>query len=176
MEEIIEAFRPFVIKTARSIYIRSFDINDLIQIGMMSIIKAVEMFDVNRGNAFTSYMFNAVKINFYNLIRTNIKRASECSANSLNKEGFELIDNIVSEENLEEDMVKKEEKVMLTKALNKLSEKDREVVHWFYFENKDLKSYAVFKSISYRTAVARKKSALIKLKKYLEEMNYNGIL
>lgn len=174
MEEIIKKFTPFVIKTAGSTYIKGLDVEDLIQIGQVSTIKAVNMYDTDRGSSFTSYVFNAIKINFYNLIRCNVKRISDCSINSLNKDGFEIIDSIAGDENIEEDVVKKEEKVLLGRALNKLSEK--EVIYWFYFENRTLNDYANFKGICYRAAIGRKKKALIKLRKYLEEMNYHGSL
>lgn len=176
MEEIIKKFTPFVIKTARSTYIKGLELEDLIQIGQVSIIKAVNMYDIDRESSFTSYVFNAIKINFYNLIRCNVKRVSDCSTNSLNKDGFEIIDSIAGDENVEEDMVKKEEKLLLGRALNKLSEKEKEVIYWFYFENRTLNDYANFKGICYRAAIGRKKKALIKLRRYLEEMNYHGSL
>lgn len=176
MEEVVTSFTPFVVKTARSIYIRGLEVKDLIQIGEISIIKAVNLYDADKGSKFTSYVFSAVRINFYNLIRTNAKKNSECSINSINKEGFELIDSIVSVENIEEDMVKKEEKVLLNRALNRLSEMEKEIIYWFYFENRTLNDYAKFKGVCYRTATERKKKALIKLKKYLKEMRYCGNL
>lgn len=176
MEEIVTSFTPFVIKAARSIYVRGYELQDLIQIGGASVIKAVNMYDAAKGSKFTSYVFSAVRINFYNLIRTNAKRNYECSINSLNNEGFELIDSIASEENVEEDMVKKEEKLLLNRALNKLSELEKEIIYWFYFENRTLNDYANFKEVCYRTAVDRKKKALTKLKKYLKEMGYCGNL
>lgn len=168
MEEIIISFTPFIIKTAKSIYIKGYDISDLIQIGGISIIKVVNMYDINRGNGFTTYVTTAIKRSLYALIRNNIKKTSYCSLNSLNEEGCELMDIIVSEENIEEDFFKKEEKNQLRKALKKLSEKEKEIIYWFYYENKTLQDYSIYKGINYRTAVGRKKKALIKLKSIIQ--------
>lgn len=168
MEEIVRKFMPFVIKTARGIYIRGQEMSDLVQIGRVSIIKAVKMYDIDKGNGFTSYVTNAIKRNFYTLIRDNVKKSSYCSLNSLNEEGFELIDILVSGENIEEDFCEQEEKIELRKALNRLSEKEKEIIHWFYFENKTLQQYAELKAIGYRTAVERKKRALIKLRTFMQ--------
>lgn len=168
MGEIVEKFTPFVIKTAKSIYIKGLDIQDLIQMGKISIIKAVNMFDVDKSNGFTSYVTNTIMRNFYTLIRDNVKKASYCSLNSLNKEGCELIDTLASDEDLEEDFSRKEEKRMLAKALNKLLDKEKEIICWFYFENRTLQEYANFKGIAYRTAIDRKKRALIKLRSIIE--------
>lgn len=168
LEEIIKSFTPFVIKTARSIYIKGYDLEDLIQIGQVSIIKAVNMYDTNKTSAFTSYVVNSIKRNYYNLIRDNVKSASTCSLNSVNDEGYELVDSIPSGQNIEEDFEKNEETALLYKALNKLSEKDRYIIQWFYLENKSLDSYAKENRIAYRTAVDRKKKALDNLRKILQ--------
>lgn len=168
LEDIIKKFTPFIIKTARSIYVNGHDLEDLIQIGKISVIKAVNMYDVSREKGFVTYVTNAVTRNFYNLIRARVKEGSFCSLNSVNDEGSELIDSIACGDNLEEDYETKEEKLMLLKALEKLSEKEREVIYWFYFQNKTLEQYAREKGICYRTAVDRKKKALIKLRDFLK--------
>ncbi len=174
MKEIVKRYTPFVIKTARSIYVKGYAVEDLIQEGRSSIIKAVNMYDTERGNAFTSYVFNTIKRTLYLLIRAGVKEGNCCSLHSLNKEGCEFIDVLASAENIEEDTVKKEEKTILSKALRKLDEGEKEIIYWYYFENKTLNEYANFKDVCYRTAIARKKKALLKLKKYLEGMNFNG--
>ena len=167
LEEIITRYMPFVIKSAKSIYIRGYELSDLIQIGQVSIIKAVKLFDVNKSSGFTSYVTNAITKNFYTLIRSNVKKVSCCSLNAVNQEGYELIDSLPSEENLEEQYENKEEILLLRKALEKLSEKDRYIINWFYFKNKTLDQYAKEEGIGYRTAVDRKKRALENLKKLL---------
>ena len=174
MEEIIKRYTPFVIKTARSIYVKGQEVEDLIQIGQASIIKAVNMYDTERANAFTTYVFNTIRRTLYLLIRRSVKDAKCCSLQSLNNEGCELIDVLAGEEDIEEDMVKKEEKVMLTRALGKLNEQEREIIRWFYFERRSLGDYASLKGICYKAAGDRKKKALMKLKKCLEGMDFNG--
>jgi RNA polymerase sigma factor (sigma-70 family) len=164
MGEIIEKFTPFVIKRAKSIYIKGWDFEDIIQMANVSIIKAVNMFDTDKSNGFISYVTNTITRNFYTLIRDNVKRTSYCSLNSLNKEGSELIDIIASDEDMEEDFIRKEENRRLIKALSKLSEKEKEIIYWFYFEGRTLQDYANSKGVGYRTAVDRKKRALIKLR------------
>lgn len=169
MVEVIESFTPYVIKTARSLYIKGYEVKDLIQSGKVSIIKAVNMFDVDKSKNFTSYITNSITRNFYYLIRGNIKAASCCSLNSVNDGGQELIDNIASEENLEERIIEDEEKAALKRAVEKLPEKYREIILWFYIENKTLDQYSKEKGIAYRTVKNRKKKALEKLKEMLKE-------
>ena len=165
MEEIIRSFTPFVVKTARGVYVKGYDMDDLIQSGRMSIMKAVSMFDISKGKGFISYVTNAVTKNFYYLIRGTVKEASCCSLNTVNSEGYEIVDCIASEENLEEQIVEDEEKAALKRALEKLGEKERDIIYWFYFEKKTLEQYAKEKGVGYRTCIDRKKRALEKLKR-----------
>ena len=50
----------FCYKGARGIYVKGCEFEDLIQIGRMSIMKAVSMFDVSKGKGFISYVTNSV--------------------------------------------------------------------------------------------------------------------
>lgn len=173
MGEIVLQFTPFVVKSAKSIYIRGYEISDLIQSGKQSIIKAVKMYDMDKRNNFIGYVISAIKKNFYVLIRNNVKKSSYISLNILNEEGSELIDMLVSEENIEEDFLKRQERIKLKEALSKLSDKEKEIIYWYYFENRSLREYAELKAIGYRTALDRKSRALIKLRTFMEG-NYNG--
>jgi len=171
MEFIVERFTGLVVKTARGIYVKGQEFQDLIQIGRLSIIKAVNMFDDSKGKGFTSYVKNAIIKNFYYLIRGTVKTASCCSLNSLNSQGIEIMECIVSEENVEEQIIENEEAAALNRALRELSEKEREIIEWFYIQNKALGQYAEEKGIGYRTAIDRKKRALEKLKNILTGRN-----
>lgn len=169
LEYIIKRFTPFIIKTARSIYINGQDIEDLIQIGKISVMKAVDKYDITRGNGFVSYVMSAVTRNFYNLIRSRVRQGTTYSLNSQNSEGFELMDSLQSDFNMEEDYEKSEEKFMLMKVLEKLSKEEGELINWIYFQNKTLEKYAREKDICYKTALNRKKKVLIKLRDFLDK-------
>jgi RNA polymerase sigma factor (sigma-70 family) len=169
LEYIIKRFTPFIIKTARSIYINGQDIEDLIQIGKISVMKAVDKYDITRVNGFVSYVMSAVTRNFYNLIRSRVRQGTTCSLNSQNSEGFELMDSLQSDFNMEEDYEKREEKLMLMKVLEKLSKEEGELINWIYFKNKTLEKYAREKDICYKTALNRKKKVLIKLRDFLDK-------
>lgn len=166
LEAIIEKYTPFVIKTARSIYVKGYGIEDLIAAGQVGIIKAINMYDTERSDGFTTYVFNTIRTTLYLLIRKAVKEASCCSLHSLNSEGRELIDTLASDFNIEDDMVKKDERDSLSAALKRLGEGEKEIIYWYYFNKRNLKEYANFKGVSYRTAIARKKKAIAKLRKY----------
>ncbi|WP_278330508.1 sigma-70 family RNA polymerase sigma factor [Clostridium magnum] len=171
MGVVMKRFTGLIAKTARGIYIKGLEFDDLVQIGRLSIIKAVNMFDPSKGKSFTGYVKNAIIKNFYYLIRGTAKTASYCSLNSLNSEGIEIIECLVSEENVEEQIIESEQAAALHRALRELSEKEREIIEWFYIKDKALGQYAEEKGIAYRTAIDRKKRALEKLKNILTGRN-----
>ncbi|WP_411680019.1 sigma-70 family RNA polymerase sigma factor [Clostridium thailandense] len=171
-QKIIEKYTPFAIKTARSIYVKGYDIEDLIAIGQAAVIKAINIYDTEKSSAFTTYVFNTIKTEVYQVLRKNIKEASCCSLHSLNKDGLEFINTLVSDFNIEEDSIKREEKTILRTALKKLNEEEKEIIYWYFYHNKTLKDYGKYKGISYRTAVDRKKKAVEKLKKYLKKLKF----
>ena len=72
MDEIIEKFRYFVIKQSGKYKIPSYDFEDLVQHGYLSIIKAVKLYKPGR-SSFTTYCTNAVINNFNALLRGQIK-------------------------------------------------------------------------------------------------------
>jgi RNA polymerase sporulation-specific sigma factor len=65
LQEVIERFRPFVIKTAMGIFISGMEMEDLIQEGYISIIRVIDKFDIGKNSCFTAYVKSAV-INNYN--------------------------------------------------------------------------------------------------------------
>jgi DNA-directed RNA polymerase specialized sigma subunit len=85
----------------------------------------------------------------------------------LNNEGYEVIENLASKDNIEDEIIENEEKLSLYAGINKLSKKEKEVIVWFYFENRTLEEYARQKGICYRAAVERKRIALKKLRYHM---------
>ncbi|MCH3965032.1 MAG: sigma-70 family RNA polymerase sigma factor [Clostridium sp.] len=164
LEEICRSFEGFIVKKARTIYIRGYEMEDLIQEGYRSVITAVNRYDVGK-NSFTAYVTNSIVKNFYSLMRKNLGKPFSCSLNSVNDGGCELMDTLVSGENIEEDFVTRENESELASSMDKLSRDEKDIIFWYYLEEKSLGEYAESRNVSYRTAVYRKKIALDKLKK-----------
>lgn len=163
-QDIVSRFTPFIIKICRRIYVKGYELEDLIQIGQVSIIKAINKYEINRRDAFTTYAVNSIKINLYRLIKYKMNSISECSLNTVNKSGYEIIETLTSKDNTEDKVIENEEKLSLYKGINRLSEKEKEVISWFYFKNRTLEEYAREHGICYRLAVERKRSAVRSLK------------
>lgn len=163
-QDIVSKFTPFIIKTCRRIYIRGYELEDLIQVSKLSVIKAISKYKINKKDAFTTYAVNAVKMNLYRLIKYKVNSISECSLNTVNKRGYEIIETLTSKDNIENKIIEKEERLSLYKGINRLSKKEKEVITWFYFKNRTLEEYARENGICYRAAVERKRRAICNLR------------
>lgn len=166
--EIINRFKGFIYKTSKEIYINGYDTEDLLQIGYMSLINAVFKFDLNKNKNFTSYVSSAIKNNFYYEIRQKSRYNAESSLNKELDEGIEFIENLVSDENLEEKVLLKEDIYSLYKALKLLSPEERELINYVYFKHGKLKEYSKIKNMNYVTCIKFKEKILKKLKKLME--------
>lgn len=170
LEEIVKIYKPYIIKIARSIYINGYETEDLIQIGVIALIKAVKRFQLERGAVFTAFAVTVIKNAFNEELRKIIgkrwDKKFKCSLNNVTEEGKEFIEMLASEEDIEEEVVLKEQIILLRKVMSKLPEKDREIIQWFYFENRSLKEYSELKGISANLAAQRKGRAMEKLKRY----------
>lgn len=164
IEETVKRFIPFIRKICRKIYVRGYELEDLIQIGKVSIIQAINNYKINRTYAFTTYVVNTVKINFYRLMKYKVNSISEISIEVIDNNWYKEIKAIAFNNSIENEIIKNEEKRRLYYEINKLSHNEKELIYWFYFENKTLEEYARKKGICYSSAVKRKRNAIKKLR------------
>lgn len=167
-EELLNRFKPYIIKKVREIYIKNYDIDDLIQIGNISIIKAIDKYNLDKGN-FVSYVTFAINNNFNYEIRKMSKTRYDSSLNKIIDENLEIIDIVTCEENIEENFIRKQKLNDIRIALNKLNKKERNLIYRIYFTDIKLKEYASKEGIKYGSALKRKTKILNKLRCILKE-------
>lgn len=164
--EVLERFAPFIVKTARGIFISGMDMEDLIQEGYMSVIKAVKSYDPGRNSSFIPYVMNAVKFNYFYSIRQKAKFNSDISMQSSIGEGIIMEDTFEDDVDIEGDFIHEEDFERLRTALNKLTYEEKcEILSYFNDEGKTLKQIAEEKGIKYTTLVKRKNALVCKLKR-----------
>jgi RNA polymerase sigma factor (sigma-70 family) len=160
MEHVVTSFKFFIIKQASKYRIPSYDFEDLIQYGNLSVIKAVKHYKIHN-KKFTSYCVHSVINNYNALLKSQIKHYKELQ----NEDVLNLQTN---DFNLEDAFICTESKKEIVQALNKLKLSEKTIINKMYFNDKTLKDIALEGNMKYSTAYSVKKSALNKLKKYLE--------
>lgn len=169
VESLLKNFYPFILKQASKVYLSGYSMEDLIQIGYLSILKSIYKYDLDKNTNFVSYVTNAIRNNYYYLIR---KQARNNEIISLNEEApkstNEIIELLEADVDVEEDILKLDEIYRLKQALNKISKEDREFILYVFSKNRGaLKEYSKEKGINYNTCKAKKKKLLKKLKDML---------
>lgn len=156
MEQIINKFNYFVIKYAAKYKIPSYDLDDLVQHGFLSIIKAVYNYKPDSNN-FTTYCNNSIINNFNALLKAQIKHYREV-------QNEDILDMQPYDFTLEDEVIAFDEAKKVVQAFNKLDETSKKIIKGVYFEDKSLKEVAATYDINYRKAIAIKKASLKKLK------------
>lgn len=169
MGKIVDAYKPFVVKTALGIFIVGSDMEDLIQEGCISIMNAVMRYDKNKSSNFTSYVTNAVKKNFFYAIRKAAKGNYDCSLDAEISEGVELIECFADDFNIEEDYIKNEDIIKLKAVLKTLPREELELLMFLYDKERGaIKKKAEELQVKYTTLIKRR-DRIIKKLRYLME-------
>ena len=166
IEEFINLFTPLIKNRTKGLYIKNHDEEDLMQIGRISIIKALNNYDINRGSSLISYVKNTIDRNYFYEIRKNYKSVSEISINlTLSQDGF-YSKFFASQENVEANYLDKELQYKLSMAIASLSIKERELIEFVYFKNTwgGLTRYSREKDLPYSKALNIRNKILSKLK------------
>lgn len=169
----------------------AYDTEDLISVGTIGLIKAIDSFDINKGIHLATYASRCIDNEVLMMLRADKKRNLEVSLQDtigVDKEGNEitLIDVIESsEEDIDKECILKEDVKVLYKGFEQnLSKREKDIISLRYgikpsydegkpkvsfAKPKTQKQIAISMGIS-RSYVSRiEKKALGKLRKYFEE-------
>lgn len=166
LETLCKYFKPYIVRQAHLTYVKGYEIEDLIQIGYVSLLKAINMYKPTNKN-FNYYVLASIKRNFYYLIRQEARHNNEYSMEFQTSEGLTLADSIEDKFNLEENYIKKETHQELKECLKLLNKEEKEMIKWVYFQKESLKEYAEIKKITYNQSRYRMQKVLKKLKELL---------
>jgi len=169
--KVLEQYKPFIFKMARTYNIKDYDMYDLVQIGYVALINAVIKYKAS-SHTFSTYAFKSIENAFKYTARKNQKYNSNLSLNThidpLEGTYSEFIDSIESDECLEEDIVRAESIKEVKKAVSKLPADEMELIIMVYYSNCSLRTYAAKKGLNYLQAVRKKNRILKKLNLYLK--------
>lgn len=160
-EEIIEKFKFLVFKEASRYHVPGYELEDLVQHGYLSIIKAIAMYKLG-SNSFNGYCINAIRMNFRALLKGEIKHFREVSNNEMLD--FDTVEDYKF--TLEDEVIAYDEVKKLYVALDKLEPLEREIIERHYILGEALGEIACDRDKSYHQFVRIKKKALEKLRKF----------
>jgi RNA polymerase sporulation-specific sigma factor len=158
-EQIIEKFKYLIFKDAAKYHIPGYELEDLIQHGYLSVIKAISMYKLG-SKSFNGYCITDIKMNFKALLKGQIKHFREVPSN-------EMLDFDTAGDykfTLEDEVIVYAEVKKLYAALDKLEPLEREVIERYYILGQPLGEIACDSDKSYYQFVRVKRKALERLR------------
>lgn len=163
---LINKYKPLIIKYSISYILKNYDKEDLIQIGTIAVIKAIEKYDMSHGEDFIDcYIINSIKNTYRNLARANIKYKSESSLNISVDEDIDIQSLLPDDYNLENDIIKTMQHVDLNNLLKSLTLEEYTLIKEAYLtENSNLYKYCITNNLNYHKKRRELIALLSKLK------------
>lgn len=173
MEELINTYQKLIKKYTTTYFIKGYEDEDLEQIANMALIQAVKKYDIDNKANFTGFLDVFLRNTFTTMINKKVNTINTYSLNTIvyddSEDTKEYIDILIDDMNLEEDTVRKEERILLRQALNKLSMDEREVLLAAYSGHGKLKEYAKENGITYKQGRYKRDKALKRVCKLISE-------
>lgn len=163
---LINKYKPLIIKYSISYILKNYDKEDLIQIGIIAVIKAIEKYDISHGEDFIDcYIINSIKNTYRNLARANIKYQSESSLNISVDEDIDIQSLLPDDYNLENDIIKNMQHLELKNILNSLTDDEFNLIKVSYLTpNLTLYKYCTENNLNYHKKRRQLLSLLSKIK------------
>lgn len=167
---IIQVMTPYIHKVAKSYFINLYSEEDLIQMGIVSVLKAIASYDVKRYSNFCGYAAFAIKNNYGTLLRREYKKGSEVSLNHTDSNGVEMVDMLFSDEELEDECILKTQLVELKETLGLLTKEEKNFIIYIYMMSRGgIKAYSDKYGVKYSTCISMRDRIIKKLKKSMKE-------
>ncbi len=154
---LMDKYKPLILKLASKYRIPSYEFEDVVQYGYLTLIKAIKMYKLE-SNSFNGYVIRAIRNNILDLFKKNVKLYNEINDDRV------LNICIDKELTVEEHILAGEEIKRLYKVLDKLSEDEKKIINDYYFNNKTLKTIACENNLNYKKIVKDKKRVLERMK------------
>lgn len=171
-QEVVERYKPYVIKNAQKYYIYGMEMEDFISEGYVSIASAIRKYDKSKNSSFTPYVNRAIQCNFYNIVRKNCRYNNNVSMQLPLSENMNLEDVFEDQFNIEDDYTHKEDLSLLKEVMDKLSSEEIDDIYCFF--NTDgitFKQIAEDRKIGYSALIKQKNDLFLKVKRLFESMN-----
>ncbi len=161
LEEVVESLQPLLIASIKRYYNNSKEYEDLMQDGNMVIMESIYEYNKTKGVHFLGFIKLRIK---YLYLDKHKRRYHESLDQKIGEEDDTMVDLLVSDEmDFLDDLIIREDIVRLNKAMDSLSDRQRQVVEMFYLEKMRVGDIGKKLGLAYRTVINTKASALEKM-------------
>ncbi len=167
--KLLERLSPLLGASIRRYSDRKEDYDDLMQEGYLFILEILNTYDPKRGAGFAWYIKMRLK---YFYLGKNQKISLESLNRKVNNEDGEeeFIDFLESDEDVVADILKMDKHMTLYKAYDALSEREKQVIAYYYIKELSMVQISKKLDLSYRTVVNTKVNGLKRLRRYYKKL------
>ena len=156
-EELIVAYRPLVFWIAGKIHITDPELKqDIIQEGMLALIRAVDKFEPEREFKFSTYAYHKIHGQIINMLERSEKKAP-----------LPVPDEWLQNDEYEEDYSSGDEWLDVSQSISKLEGREAEIVTALFFEGKKPKDVANEKKLDVSHVYRLRRTAIAKIRGWL---------
>ncbi|WP_346847834.1 sigma-70 family RNA polymerase sigma factor [uncultured Clostridium sp.] len=170
MEELINEYKYLIIKEASKVHVRGYEMEDLIQMGNITLMRCLEKYTLEKGN-FTAYISYAIKNNFNYLIRQRAKDNEVQTIEAPIETNLRIEDTLIADASTEDSFIEKEMYKLIKREVDNLQDNLRDLITFIYINCEgNLKDYSKSRNLNYSTAAKRRTVALNKLRSSLNSL------
>lgn len=167
--EIIDKYYPLIVKEAKNVFLNGRTFEDIVQIGIINLLNAIEKFNISKGSdKFSSYALWAIKNGNRYLLRSEIRYNTEISVDKAYEGAETEFINTIEDENSNTENIyfTSVDNDNIYRALKLLDDEELELINFLYFDNikPNLSKYAKLKDKDYYYCVCLKNRALSKMR------------
>ena len=144
-------------------------LEDYYDVGMIGLCKAVKTFDNSKGSKFSTYACICIRNTILMDIRDQKRQCDYYSISLQTPVGGEkdeiLLEDTISDYELEVDILNKEEKMALIESIRKLNDEDRQMINLYFWKEMTQKEIARYLKMSQANVSRRIQRALNNLRK-----------
>lgn len=159
---IIIRLRPFIIKCAHSIYLKNYDVEDIISVANIALMRSIKHFKLGGTKHFFPYAIITIRNALNMEVRMVAKYWKEGSLEGYIDKNGEGIGICGNQESIEERYVKKE---LVKKRIDVLNCEERKLIIALFYGGISIVKYAKINKLNYKKCSNMKLKALRKMKK-----------
>lgn len=172
--ELIKRYTPLIIsQITKYKHIEGYDYDDLFQYGILSILKGIKIFNIEKSNSFGSYIKWTIINNFAYLCRKeNDDKKKTISLNIVTEDGVEIMQMLEDPLNIEKIYMENMEVQRILDAIEMLESEEKELCK-FILKNEgrgNLKEFSKQKETPYHRILYKKKVLARKLEDLIKNM------
>lgn len=160
-DELILAYRPMVYWLAKKLRVPYSTYPDMIQEGMVALISAVDAFDIDRSNRFSTYAYYKIRGRMINFLQRVEAKAPIPVEESI------FVDEELRADALSSEAERSEWAIDIEQAMSMLSEREADILNALVVEGRVAKEVASEVNLDVSHVYRIRRKALDKLRKWL---------